>query len=321
MITIDVSCHRSALRALAASAPDVATLESTQGSAWLSAAATRLPDDLLECLRRFSRESANQGALLIRGIPVDPDLPPTPTARTNPRYVNHTAAALTGACASWFGEIFGYAQLDSGAVFRSVSPLASEAQEQSSKSSAVPLLLHTEQTFHPYRPRHLVLHCLRGAPGASTVVVTAADVWRALSPADRQRLSRPAVCTGIDYAFGNLSTTKGNACRLAVFGAGDVFSVDEDLMVAEDTETAQALNRLWKVLADQAMSICLDAGDLLVIDNHRAAHGRTPFAARFDGTDRWLMQVKTLLALPPPGPDRAAGTRVITTVDFGLRTS
>lgn len=317
MMTIDVTSEQHALRALAASAPEVATLESADGGAWLSFAAAQLPERLARALERFSREAAGEGALLVKGLPVDPDLPPTPSSRSGPRYVNPTAAALTGACATAFGEIFGYAQLDGGAVFRSVIPAAAEARAQSSKSSDVALMLHTEQTFHPYRPRHLLLHCLRGAAGASTVVVSAEAVRRALPPDDLERLAQPVVVTGIDYAFGNRSTTKGNGCRLAVFGPDGVFSVDEDLMVADDEQTTNALQRLWRVMAEAAVSVCLEPGDLLIVDNHQAAHGRTRFEARYDGTDRWLMQVKTLPVLPPPGPDRVAGTRVITTVDFG----
>ena len=34
----------------------------------------------------------------------------------------------------------------------------------------------------------------------------------------------------------------------------------------------------------------LEAGDLLVVDNRRAVHGRSEFRARFDGTDRWLQR-------------------------------
>ena len=33
-----------------------------------------------------------------------------------------------------------------------------------------------------------------------------------------------------------------------------------------------------------ATAVVLEAGDLLVIDNHRVVHGRSPFHARFDGT-------------------------------------
>ena len=32
----------------------------------------------------------------------------------------------------------------------------------------------------------------------------------------------------------------------------------------------------------------LRPGDLLIINNRKAVHGRLPFRARFDGKDRWL---------------------------------
>jgi hypothetical protein len=36
--------------------------------------------------------------------------------------------------------------------------------------------------------------------------------------------------------------------------------------------------------------VVLEAGDLLVLDNTLVVHGRSPFPARFDGTDRWLQR-------------------------------
>jgi alpha-ketoglutarate-dependent taurine dioxygenase len=39
-------------------------------------------------------------------------------------------------------------------------------------------------------------------------------------------------------------------------------------------------------------------GDLLVIDNDRAVHGRTPFIPRYDGTDRWLKRALVVTSLP-----------------------
>lgn len=32
----------------------------------------------------------------------------------------------------------------------------------------------------------------------------------------------------------------------------------------------------------------LDPGEVLVVDNDLVVHGRVPFQARYDGTDRWL---------------------------------
>jgi hypothetical protein len=30
---------------------------------------------------------------------------------------------------------------------------------------------------------------------------------------------------------------------------------------------------------------------VLFVDNYRAVHGRRPFTARYDGTDRWLKRI------------------------------
>ena len=48
----------------------------------------------------------------------------------------------------------------------------------------------------------------------------------------------------------------------------------------------------------------LEPGDLLVIDNNVAVHGRTPFVARFDGTDRWLQRTFVVADLAPSAADR-----------------
>ena len=53
------------------------------------------------------------------------------------------------------------------------------------------------------------------------------------------------------------------------------------------------------------------AGDLLIIDNTVAVHGRSPFTPRFDGTDRWLQRTFVVSDLAPSAADRRG--RVITT--------
>jgi L-asparagine oxygenase len=44
--------------------------------------------------------------------------------------------------------------------------------------------------------------------------------------------------------------------------------------------------------------VILQSGDILVIDNRRAVHGRTPFNPRYDGTDRWLKRALVVTELP-----------------------
>ncbi|MBK6763531.1 MAG: TauD/TfdA family dioxygenase [Micrococcales bacterium] len=55
----------------------------------------------------------------------------------------------------------------------------------------------------------------------------------------------------------------------------------------------------------------LKAGDLLVVDNDVAVHGRTPFTPRFDGTDRWLQ--RTFVVADHTAADGSRDGRVITT--------
>ena len=57
--------------------------------------------------------------------------------------------------------------------------------------------------------------------------------------------------------------------------------------------------------------IVLEPGDLLVVDNDRVVHGRTSFAARFDGTDRWLQRAFVVADLAPSAAERTG--RIITT--------
>jgi hypothetical protein len=43
------------------------------------------------------------------------------------------------------------------------------------------------------------------------------------------------------------------------------------------------------------VTAALRPGQLLLIDNDVAVHGRAPFTARYDGTDRWLKRVNIRL--------------------------
>jgi hypothetical protein len=49
-----------------------------------------------------------------------------------------------------------------------------------------------------------------------------------------------------------------------------------------------ALIALHAAVKQSTKHMVLRTGDLLVIDNYRAVHGRTPFVPRYDGTGRWL---------------------------------
>ena len=69
--------------------------------------------------------------------------------------------------------------------------------------------------------------------------------------------------------------------------------------------------RLTRVVHERAIAVVLEAGDLLVLDNHRVVHGRSPFAARFDGADRWVQRAFVVADLDASAHERTG--RIITT--------
>ncbi len=46
-----------------------------------------------------------------------------------------------------------------------------------------------------------------------------------------------------------------------------------------------------RAIEEQLTDVVLEAGEICFIDNYRAVHGRRPFEARYDGTDRWLKRL------------------------------
>jgi hypothetical protein len=82
-------------------------------------------------------------------------------------------------------------------------------------------------------------------------------------------------------------------------------------MTGTDSEAQRALETLAAAVAEHHTGVVLEAGDLLVVDNALAVHGRTPFTPRFDGSDRWLQRTFVVADLAPSAGERLG--RVITT--------
>lgn len=66
-----------------------------------------------------------------------------------------------------------------------------------------------------------------------------------------------------------------------------------DAMVHGAPEAVSAYKRVKAVAKEVSKrqdGVWLDGGDLMLFNQNRAAHGRSPFAPKFDGNDRWLQR-------------------------------
>lgn len=278
-----------------------------------------LPASTFDALVDLTDEPGPTGALLLRGVPVG-DLPATPAHPTDPTSKDHVSEFALLSVARRLGQPVGYLPEHGGSLVQNLVPTRSDRSRQTSTSSAVTLAFHTETAFHPHRPRYLVLLCLRGDPTAATTLCSVAELLPALSPATRNSLRKPWYRTGVDASFGGHgrdALDSLGAPRPILTGTDERPAVlyDADLMVATTRRGRAALADLDELVATTHRSLVLDAGDLLIVDNTRCVHGRSPFTPRFDGTDRWLQRTFVVADLVPSDGERAG--RVITTTFSG----
>jgi L-asparagine oxygenase len=268
--------------------------------------ATQLPTPIDAALAGFAADPGPQGALVLHDLPVG-EVPPTPESPTAPTGKDATSELTLLAVACRLGEPVGYEPEHGGDLVQNILPERATALRQVSTSSAVPLGWHTETAFHPHKPRYLLLLCLRGDPSATTTLASIAEVLPMLSARAVAVLRDQRVRTRPDESFlapGSIGPLGPPMAVLDGDPAYPTLTYDELLMEGVDDEADAALAELTDAVRRASRGIVLDTGDLLVVDNHVAVHGRSPFPARFDGTDRWLQR-----AFVVDGLDASAGER------------
>ncbi|MFV0128722.1 TauD/TfdA family dioxygenase [Streptomyces sp. HMX112] len=232
------------------------------------------------------------GLFVLRGLPLDDaDVGPTPlswaTAGDSAAGWDVTLlllATVMGNPIAWRGQ-------QDGRFVHNIVPSPGHEQEQTGASSAVLLSPHTEDAFHPGRAHLLMLACVRNHDRIAT---TAASVRRArLDPRDIATLSRPALPILPDDAYAEARGFAGRPPDVpTLWQSEDGLTLRFDpayTPLDEATpEHRAAYGRLTDELARVSVAVSLEPGDVLVVDNDVVVHGRVPFQARYDGTDRWL---------------------------------
>ncbi|MFD8060461.1 TauD/TfdA family dioxygenase [Streptomyces cyaneofuscatus] len=260
---------------------------------WLAAArdlSCALPTALRTALRNFSADSGQAGVLRIHGLPVGP-LPPTPTQRDSVERTATVPASAIVLCTMVLGEVIGFEGEKHGALVQNVVPVPGEERKQSNAGS-VDLEMHTENAFHPYRPDFVALSCLRqdldGEAGLR--VASLRRAVRLLSAEQREVLAEPRFRTDPPPSFDGA----GNAVAHGVLSGAPEdpdARVDFHATTPLDAGATGAMAALREALEAVVDTVYFAPGDLAIVDNRVALHGRTPFTPRYDGNDRWLHRV------------------------------
>lgn len=276
-----------------------------------------LPRRLVRALSLFRRDGNLHGTLVVRNLPIDGHAVRTPVDGALHDWSGVSSATVVQlAVVSWIGDVIAYADEKDGRLVQDVVPVRG-AEERQENSGSVLLALHTEDGFHPFKPDYLTMLCLR--PDHDRVALTtSASIQRAqplMSPRALDILRRPEFQIRVSSSFGGgdrvgsvipprrvpiLSRSRTRPELVADFHAMDPIG----------PAAAAAFAELREALMSVMVGSVLDAGDLMIVDNRVAVHGRTSFRPRYDGCDRWLRRCFAVSDLRESRDGRPPGSHV-----------
>jgi Fe(II)/alpha-ketoglutarate-dependent arginine beta-hydroxylase len=172
---------------------------------------------------------------------------------------------------------------------------------------------HTEDAFHPYTSDYIGLMCLRNHERIATtfacidtirldpkVVKTLFENRFIIRPVESHQ-ERVNLETAADKAaehdrFQRINQMNERPELISILYGDPEFPylrIDPYFMEIpkDDTEGRRAFDAFINAVEGGLQEFVLEPGDCCLIDNYKAVHGRKPFKAKYDGTDRWLKRV------------------------------
>lgn len=271
-------------------------LEGAIDSGW-----SAIPRALSTQILHFFDQPFGPSVLRIRNVPIDQELPSTPSngAPSDAKETYVAEAVLLGV-ARHAGQPIGFEGLKGGLIVHDIAPVQGAEEAQSNEGSATSFALHTEVAASDHRPTHVALLCLRSDHRnvARTVFSSARLACRRLAPEVLETLSKPLFTTGapqsFKLAYANVERSEPAAVLL---GPTSCPELRLNMQTTDGLTSAarRALEELKSALASDCsqFAVTMQPGDLVLFDNRKVLHGRTAFQPRYDGKDRWLLRVYT----------------------------
>lgn len=256
----------------------------------------RLPHPIQDQLRDFATNSA--GYLLFTNLLSRSIRPDIPTPANNTHHIGETTdlAYIQALFLQHISELVAYEAEGHGRLFQDIVPNASMSTAQTSLGSQTELEIHTEQAFSNLRPDFLSLACLRGDPEAFTYILPVQVLIAHLTPEEQALLREPLWTTGVDLSFKlhGKEFLEGEVRGPMPILDGPMddphLRFDQDLMRGLTADADQMIKKIVEIYYAHRLRHCLSPGEIMIVDNRRAVHGRSPFSPRYDGNDRFLIR-------------------------------
>lgn len=298
--------------------------------------AHELPRRVRKALRNFRLFEPETAMIVVSGWQVDEEkIGPTPahwkehTAENDTRQEDMFLILL----ASLLGDPIAWSTQQDGRVVHDLLPIKGHEHEQVGTGSEELITWHVEDAFHPYRGDYLGMMCLRNPDRVPTTFAPITKVR--LSEDELEVLSSPHFVIRPDNSHLPRNAGDGNGrtpeeevlVRKAYRKIEQMATQPERVPILfgdlktpyvrmdpyfmdppEDPVARATFERLQRKVDDALEDRALEPGDICFIDNFQAVHGRKPFKARYDGSDRWLKRINVVRDLRKSRESRLSAT-------------
>lgn len=260
-----------------------------------------IPHRIAAILERCKKYGNNRGYILIKNIAPslsneNHELPKTPNNNNSKIGEQTIYSKIQSIILHSISDLIAYEAEGYGRLFQDVVPVKTMETKQTSIGSSTELEIHTEQAFSNLRPDLLSLVCLRGDPKAYTYILPVQFIIEHLSEYENLLLRRPLWKIGLDLSFkfhGKEFINGDIRGPIAIiYGSQDnpTMIFDQDLMIGINEEANVMIKKIVDIYYLYRYQHNLQCGEMIIIDNLRAVHGRSPYLPRYDGNDRFLIR-------------------------------
>ena len=283
-----------------------------------------IPENIKQKLTNFAKYGFPEtGFLLFKNVPIDNNdfklgkTPETNNTKTGERTI---LAKIQALFMQYISEMIAYEAEGYGRLFQDIVPIKSMATEQTSVGSNIELEVHIEQAFSKLRPDIISLGCLKGDKDAFTYILPVKKIIDNLNKKDQSTLYEPLWKTGVDLSFkinGHEFIEGDIRGPLAILNGSKedpTLIFDQDLMFGITEESNKMVKNITDIYYHNRIQHNLQPGEIILLDNNRAIHGRSPFYPKYDGNDRILVRAFGTFDYEKSNYARATDSRTISAI-------
>ncbi|NNM58947.1 MAG: hypothetical protein HKM04_03950 [Legionellales bacterium] len=250
------------------------------------------------------KEEDESTVLIIRGLPLDINIPPTPYLSRYSLQSMPLTVAVNMAIYDTLGlNPVTYYGENEGHLFRHVIPTKKAINEKSSHGSTYTLGMHVDNCHLPLLPEkirdkysscpeYLSLFGVRCDLNVYTKISLLDSALAQLNAETIRQLEQPDFLLRMPDSFEHPQQFE---LPLLVENTDGIYysRFDKEYTVPKNEQAKQAFHQLNDaLLSTQAVHyFLLQPGDFMIFKNQRVTHCRESFTPRFNGMDRWLLRL------------------------------